>query len=321
MSIPFIVLILIASLIIPWLISFIVEALRRAPAKREGIFWDTSLKPSYINVNGVNTHYIKTGHGPVLVLLHTLRTQLELFHKVIPELSKHYTIYAPDYPGHGHSDINDGEYDANFFVKHVTGFLDALDLKNITLSGVSIGASITLIIAARQNPRVDRIIPINPYDYYKGKGLARSSLLGRFIVTASPIPFIGETVMRLRNFIIMKLVLQGGVNNPSSISPSLMKEMYMIGNRPGHYRAFLKLLRNAASWERARNEYSNINIPTLIVWGEKDWSRIEERRFDESLIANVKSVTVKNGGHFLPFDAPQEIINILKECTEQAQYY
>lgn len=305
--------ILIASLILPWLVSFVVEALRPIPPTRKVAFWDATLNYAYINVNGVNTRYIKTGQGPVLVLLHTLRTQVELFHKVIPELSNHFTIYAPDYPGHGYSDIADGEYDADFFVKHVTGFLEALDLKNVTLSGVSIGASIALIVAARQNPRVTRIIAINPYDYYKGKGMARSSILGRFIVVVSPIPFIGETVMRLRNFIIMKYVLWGGVHNPASISPDLMKEMYLIGHRRGHYRAFLKLLRHASSWESARAEYSNIKIPTLVIWGEKDWSLPAERKYDESLIPNIQSVTIKNGGHFLPFDAPQEVIDKIKE--------
>lgn len=209
----------------------------------------------------------KSGHGPVLVLLHTLRTQLDLFHKVIPELSKDFTVYAPEYPGHGYSEIADGSDDAEFFVKNVVGFLDALDLKEVTLSGVSIGASIALIIAARHNSRVTRIIPINLYDYDKGKGLARSSLLGHFIVMVSAIPFIGETVMRLRNFIIMKAVLSGGVSNPASIPGSLMKEMYMVGNRSGHYRSFLKLLRNSSSWERARSEYGNINVSTLIIWG------------------------------------------------------
>lgn len=301
--------ILIASLILLWLISFVVEALRPAPPTRKAAFWDSTLNYSYINVSGVNTRYIKTGHGPVLVLLHTLRTQVELFHKVIPELSNHFTIYAPDYPGHGYSDIADGKYDADFFVEHVNGFLETLDLKNVTLSGVSIGASIALVIAARQNPRVARIIPINPYDYYKGKGLARSSILGRFIFTVSPIPFIGETVMRLRNFIIMKYILWGGVSNPASISPDLLKEMYLIGNRRGHYRAFLQLLRHASSWQAARAEYSNIKIPALIIWGEKDWSLSSERLYDESLIPNVQSVTIKSGGHFLPFDAPQELIN------------
>lgn len=316
MNITTLLLVLLASFAIPWLVSFVVETLRPAPKAPAVMPWDQNLKPSYVMVDGVKIRYIKTGQGPNLVLLHTLRTQLDLFHKVIPELSKDFTVYAPDYPGHGYSDIVKGAYDADFFVKNVEGFLDVLDLKEVTLTGVSIGATISLLIAARRNPRVTRIIPINPYDYYQGKGLARSSDLGRFIVAVSGIPFIGETVVRLRNFIIMKAVLNGGVSDPASISPALMKELYRVGNRNGHYRAFLKLLRNSASWERARIQYGNIKMPTLIIWGKEDWSLLEERKLDESLIPGVQSITLENAGHFLPFDAPQALIRHVKSFSK-----
>ena len=93
--------------------------------------------------------------------------------------------------------------------------------------------------------RVARVVAINPYDYAKGRRMARSSLLGWMVTYASLIPVIGETVMRLRNFIIMKAVLRGGVADPESISPALLKEMYAVGNRPGHYRAFISLLRKS----------------------------------------------------------------------------
>lgn len=315
MSITTVLLILLGSLVAPWLVSFVVEALRPAPKAPEVMPWDPNLKPSYVMVDGVKIRYVKSGQGPVLVLLHTLRTQLDLFHKVIPELSKDFTVYAPEYPGHGYSDIVSGAYDVEFFVKNIVGFLDALDLKNVTLSGVSIGASISLVVAARRNPRVTRIISINPYDYFKGKGLARSSSLGRFITTVADVPVIGETVVRLRNFNIMKAVLSGGVSDPAAISSDLMKEMYNVGNRSGHYRAFLKLLRNSPSWEDARSEYGNINVPTLIIWGAEDWSLAEERRYDESLIPGVQSVTIQKGGHFLPFDAPKEVIRHIRDFS------
>jgi pimeloyl-ACP methyl ester carboxylesterase len=304
-----------ASLVVVWLVSFLLEALRSAPKAPEAMPWDPSLKPAYVTVDGVKLRYLKVGEGPVLLLLHTLRTQLDLFHKVIPELAKDFTVYALDYPGHGYSDIPDGSYDADFFVKYVNGFLDELDLTSVILSGVSIGASISLIIAARHNPRVVRIIPINPYDYYQGKGLARASLLGRLFVWLVAIPFVGDTVMRLRNYIIMKTVLTGGVSDPNSISPALMKEMYMVGHRRGHYRGFINLLRNASSWEHARSEYGNINMPTFIIWGAEDWSRPEERRYDESLISGVQSVTVETGGHFLPLDAPNDVIRHIRSAA------
>ena len=196
---------------------------------------------------------------------------------------------------------------STFFVPAVEGFLDKLDLRDVTLAGVSIGGSIALIIAARRNQRIARVIAINPYDYAKGRGMARSSFLGWMITYTALIPAFGETVMRLRNFIIMKAVLNGGVAEPKSIPPALMKEMYLVGNRPGHYRAFLSLLRNAESWETATKDYRRIDIPVLLIWGDRDWARPLEREHDRAQIKTVEMTTLAPGGHFLPLDRPREL--------------
>jgi pimeloyl-ACP methyl ester carboxylesterase len=157
-----VLIIFLTSLVVIWLVSLLVETLRPATQTPDAMPWDPSLKPAYVTVDGARLRYVRVGDGPVLLLLHTLRTQLDLFHKVIPELARDFTVYAVDLPGHGYSDIPEGPYDADFFVRHVEGFLEELDLTDVTLSGVSIGANISLIIAARHHPRVVRIIPINP---------------------------------------------------------------------------------------------------------------------------------------------------------------
>jgi pimeloyl-ACP methyl ester carboxylesterase len=204
-----------------WLTSLVVEAIRQAPKAPLKLRWAPSIPLDAVEVEGNRLRYIKTGKGATLVLLHTLRTQLDLFEKVVPELAKQFTIYALDYPGHGYSEIPEARYDAAFFVEAIEGFLDKLDLRDVTLAGVSIGGSISLITAARRNPRVARVIAINPYDDARGRGMARSSLFGWFVTYVSLIPVIGETVMRLRNYLIMKAVLQGRVADASSIRPSL----------------------------------------------------------------------------------------------------
>jgi pimeloyl-ACP methyl ester carboxylesterase len=294
-----------------WLFSFVMEALRPVPRERQKLRWAPDLPVEHVEVGGITLRYIKTGRGPNLVLLHTLRTQLDLFEKVIPELSRHFTVYALDYPGHGYSDIPKARYDAAFFVQTVEGFLDRLDLNEVTLAGVSIGGAIALIIAARRNPRVLRVVAINPYDYAKGRGMARSSLFGGFVTYASLLPVIGETVMRLRNFLIMRAVLNGGVADADSIPPALLKEMYLVGNRPGQYRAFLSLLRNAETWEVATKDYGRIEVPVLLVWGDRDWARPPEREHDRSLIPGVQMTTLERGGHFLPLDRPGELSQLI----------
>jgi len=43
-------------------------------------------------------------------------------------------------------------------------------------SAVSIGGTLSLMLAARQNPRVARVIAVNPYDYWPAGGIRKSSL-------------------------------------------------------------------------------------------------------------------------------------------------
>jgi pimeloyl-ACP methyl ester carboxylesterase len=255
--------------------------------------------------------YIKTGEGPTLVLLHTLRTQLDLFEKVVPGLARHFTVYALDYPGHGYSDIPVSRYDADFFVRSVEAFLDALDLRDVTLCGVSIGGAIALIAAGRRNPRVARVAAVNPYDYAGGRGLERSSFAGWVTVATSRIAVIAETITRFRSYLIVRMVFLGGVASPDHMPPELLREMYLVGNRPHHYRAFLDLLRNGASWEDATMIYKQIAVPVLLVWGEQDWAKSSERDRDRGLLPAAETVTIDDAGHFLPLDRPGELNELI----------
>ncbi len=299
------------SLVALVLISFIVEGLRPAPDTPKTLSWAPDIPIRYLEVDGVKLRYIKTGAGRNLVLLHTLRTQLDLFEKIVPELAKYFTVYALDYPGHGFSAIPNSKYDADYFAHSVEGFLDCLNLHDVALCGVSIGGAICLMVAGRRNPRVARVVAVNPYDYAKGRGMSRSSLLGWMITMTSRIPVLGETVMRLRNYTIMKAVLRGGVANPGSIPPALLKEMYEVGNRRGHYRAFISLLRNSPSWEAATAIYRRIKVPVCLVWGDNDWSTLSEREHHCLLLPGALLTTVPQGGHFLPLDRPKELQDLI----------
>ena len=291
--------------------SFVVEALRQRPAAPAKLYWAPDLPIHYTEIDGNRIRYIKTGSGPTLVLLHTLRTQLDIFEKVVPTLAKSFTIYAPDYPGHGFSDIPKADYAPELFVKAVEGFLDKLDLNDVTLAGISIGGVIPLIIAAKHNPRVTKVIAINPYDYGDGTGLARANVLAWLNVNVGKVPVLGEAFMRLRNAYVEKHILQGGVAHPSAITPGFAAQASASGRRPGHYQAFLNLLRHAYLWDAAREHYGDIEVPVLVVYGDRDWSRPDERQRTVAAIPQAKMETVPEGGHFLSLDQPQRLAELI----------
>jgi len=84
---------------------------------------------------------------------------------LVRELVPSFDIVALDLPGHGHSSAPAVDYTAAYFTDMPERFLDACGLENAVLVGESIGASIALGLAARRNPRVARVVALNPYDY------------------------------------------------------------------------------------------------------------------------------------------------------------
>lgn len=292
-----------------WLVSFAIEGLRSTPQQPDKLAWAEDIVPQRMDLDGVNVRYVKTGNGPNLVLLHTLRTQLDIFQGLIPELSKRYTVYAVDYPGHGWSDIPDAQYHPDDFYSWVEKFLTKADVQDATVAGISIGGTIALELAARKNPRVARVISINPFDYHESysAGLKGSSNFARIMFTATAIPFIGETFMRLRNPIVERAVFEGGVADPASLSDDLFNEMSRVGNRPQHYVGFLNLLRNIDHWPEARSRYSKIQVPVLLIYGDQDWAANADREQTAELIPGVKVKVIKDGGHFLSLDKPKEL--------------
>src|SRR5262245_42166354 len=117
--------------------------------------------------------------------------------------------------------------------------------------------------------------------------------------------------MRLRTFRISKAILEGGIAQPGSMPPPLLRETHAVGNRRGHYAAFISLLRNAASWEAATAAYAGITVPVRLVWGDEDWSRPSEREHDGNLLPGAQVITVAHYGDFLPLDRSDAFISQL----------
>jgi pimeloyl-ACP methyl ester carboxylesterase len=115
-----------------------------------------SVEPTLLKISDeLSLRYGKSGNGPPLVLLHTIRTQLEYFRALAPLLAEKFTVYAVDVPGHGHSPIDrSAQYDEPYMRKGVVGFLVALDLRDVTIVGESIGAVLALTAAVDVPERI-----------------------------------------------------------------------------------------------------------------------------------------------------------------------
>jgi pimeloyl-ACP methyl ester carboxylesterase len=258
--------------------------------------------------------YQKTGTGPALVLMHTIRTQLEYFRSVAAQLSRSFTVYAIDLPGHGYSSIErDASFEEPYFRKAVIDFIERLDLKDVTLVGESIGGALALTVAAEVPEKIARVVSINPYDYETrfGDGIRRGNWFANFIIGSLQMPIIGPFNASMENKMVLGKIMAGGYHDPRALGDDLLTEFDKAAHRPGYKRGAIKVLAGWRSWAAARSRYSAIKAPVTLVYGDEDWSNAAERKRTRSLIPDVTSVSVANAGHFSSVEKPAEIAKIV----------
>jgi pimeloyl-ACP methyl ester carboxylesterase len=269
-----------------------------------------------VTVEDADIRYLRVGRGTPIVLLHTLRTQLDYFGPLLQHLdTDRVEVIALDLPGHGESSAPPVDYTADYFTNTVGGLLDACDVEDAVLVGESIGGSIALALAARRNPRVARVMAINPYDYGRWGGIRRSSPLANVLFTAMLLPAIGPIVAGTETKGILRRVLAGGLHNPAVLPTDLVGELSRCGALPGHARAFRSLCVHWRSWIDARARYGAIDLPVTLIYGNDDWSRPAERDANARAIPAVRTATLTNSGHFSSLERPRDIAQLINELA------
>jgi pimeloyl-ACP methyl ester carboxylesterase len=258
--------------------------------------------------------YLKSGNGQPIVLIHTIRTQLDYFEYVIPQLAKHFTVYALDLPGHGYSSIDKKvNYDEPYFRSAVKAFIEKLDLKKVTLVGESIGGVLALTVAAELPNRIKKVISSNPYDYDKfyGEGVRRGNFLANFVIGQFAIPYVGAIVAAMENILFLGIILKGGLKNKKWMPFKTLAEFDRAGRRTGFRYVERATFAGWKSWSKAKTLYSKIKAPVELVYAENDWSNLEERNLTAKDLNKKQFITINKTGHFSFIDRPEKMIEII----------
>jgi pimeloyl-ACP methyl ester carboxylesterase len=273
--------------------------------------WCNSGEIGYVEVSGgARVRYLRVGSGPPLVLMHTVRTQLDHFQRVIPLITDAFTVYAIDFPGMGWSDIVPGaSYEEPALRAAVVRVVEDLELSDLTLAGESMGATLSLTASVDLGERVRRIVAFNTYDF--ADGVKRANPLARLVVGSVRAPVWGPAVARLENRQILKGVLRGGLHDPHQLPDHYLDELRRVGRRPGYPTVARAIYRNLESLVAARGRYARINVPVTLVYGEEDWSRPSDRRANIESVPRARDIVLRDTGHFAALEAPDDWARIL----------
>ena len=266
--------------------------------------------------DGSRLRYFTAGTGPPLILLHTVRTQLDYFQRVMPALWDEFTVYALDLPGMGWSDIIPGAGPGEPELRSaVVEFIRTLDLHDVTLAGESMGAALALLASIELTGNVRNVIAFNPYDY--PSGLERGNWFARLIGTAVRLPGSGPIFARLENRLILRGVLRGGFADHHALPEDFLGELRRSGRRRGYPRVNRAVMRSLNGFIKARERYAGVKTPVSLVYSEHDWSRPAEREHVAGQLTDAETITVPGVGHFSALERPTEMVRIIRQSTRR----
>jgi len=244
--------------------------------------------------------YTDVGEGDPVILLHGIPTWSYLYHEVIPLLTPHARILAPDFLGHGYSDRRD-RFDRSLEAqaRMILRFMDALDLQKATIVGHDTGGGVALIMGIEHPERVTRLVLSNivAYDSWPIDDMIA---LGNPNWRSKPPKEVAEFVAG---------GLPDGLHNRAALTDEFRAGIVApYGDEEGK----ISLIRNASALNTNHtmalvDRHKDIAAPTLVLWGVKDpWQRIEDGERLAREIPNARLVRLENASHWLQQDAPAE---------------
>ena len=266
--------------------------------------------------DGTYIRYRVIGNGPPLLLLHTFRNRLEYSDFLVQELINDYSIYTLDLPGFGDSPINtETNYDQEYFTMAITEFITSLDLSDVTVAGESIGGILPITVSLKIPHRIKKLFCFNPYDYDTkfAEGIRRGNFFANFILFHVGIPLIGSFFSMLENKFILKNILAGGFVDKSKLPNDYLNLLASTIRKKGYSFHFINVLSNFQTWINCRNIYEKVTHPTVLVYGEADWSTSKERLNSQTKLKLDAYHTIKKCGHFSFLEQPKKVAEIIKQ--------
>lgn len=260
-------------------------------------------------------HVERYGHGGAAVLLvHGFGTYSFLWRNVAPEIAlANRTAFAVDLFGYGESDR---PFDADFGISAQAEYLDraltALRVARATVVGVDLGGAIALRLAATRPERVERMVLVNPivYEDVPAKDVRDlQANTGRYALRISR-GLLGAAPL-------LRELLSASVADPAHMPEKLVaRYLAPYVGRDG-LTHLLTLARSINGEDFDEIELSQLDQPTLVVWGdedrfvptEKDRKDAPARLVDE--IPGSRLTRLPGVARLVPEEAPETLASLI----------
>lgn len=281
----------------------------------DGRDWPNRSASSFVPAQGLTWHVQRMGHGPVLLLLHGAGAATHSWRDLMPRLAEHFTVVAPDLPGHGFTQpLPFYRLTLPGMAAAVAGLMVRLRLRPAMVVGHSAGAAIAARMALDGSLRPELLVSLNgalqPF-----KGMAGHVFPGMakllFVNPLTPRLFAWGAADARR---VTRLIVDTG----STLDPAGLALYARLFRSPGHVSGALGMM---AGWDldTLARDLPRLAVPLVLVAAENDRAIAPAQgRAVARQVPGARLVSLSRLGHLAHEEAPEEVAALLVDLAREA---
>ncbi|MFX0085202.1 MAG: alpha/beta fold hydrolase [Candidatus Hodarchaeota archaeon] len=293
------------------------------------------MKHNYLNVGNLKLHYVESGSGKLVILLHGFPDFWYSWRYQIPVLSKSYRVVAPDLRGYNKSDKPKGieNYTTSLLVQDISNLIEALGENKASIVGHDWGGFVAWNLAMTAPEKVSNLIIINcphPVPLLQAFWSMRFQQLQKsWYVFFFQTPKVPEEILSRNNCQVLQRMLLGSFNNKKVLDEEDIQLYIEAWSQQGALAASINYYR--ANWNPANilsmpedyqvgliQRFPKIKCRTLVIWGEKDIALEKSLTVGlEEYIENTCQIKYfPNLGHWIHNEEPDAVNSIILSFLE-----
>lgn len=250
----------------------------------------------FIDVNDIKVCYDDCGKGETpIIFIHGFPFDKLMWQPQLDLFGKNYRVIAYDIRGFGKSTIGKAQGSINLFADDLVNFMDGLEIKKAIVCGLSMGGYILLNAIIRYPQRFDAIILSDTQciaDSFEAKEKRKKA--------------ISQIVAGKINDFALGFIANIFSDETKKTKGDVVEKIKstILSTRAEAVTATLSVL---AERQDLCSSISQIEVPTLIICGEKDIvTPVEQAEFLFDTIPNSQLKIIENAGHMSNLEKPDE---------------
>lgn len=287
------------------------------------------LKYEFADVNGVRLHYARAGQGKLILFVHGFPEFWYAWKDLLPEFGRDHLAVAPDMRGYNLSskpaDVTD--YAVPHLVDDLRALAKSLGHEKFVLVAHDWGGGVAWSLGIHHPECLEKLVIINAphpalFERELNRNPAQQAASQYMLLFRSP---KAEETLAANNYaFLVDAVLTRGLKKGHFTEDD--RQAYLTAwSQPGALTGSLNWYRAAGigpptkadakahSFEPSAGP-SKVNVPTLVIWGEKDQALVKENL--DGLEEYVPDLTVRriaDGTHWVIHEQPSLVAAHIRE--------